>query len=277
MIRRAALLALALVCFTVPVLGGVEYERASTEHHKAGTAAFGSGDLPVTVALWFRASDNTTNQWLFSVSDEATPQNYYGIAYVGGVAGDQVRWQAQQGATADTALTLAGITDTTTWHSIVGVEYSTTDRRVYLDGVRGTDNATSISPGGLDNTLVGAIERSSGAENGTNGAVAWCALWKGYAFTDADALAWHKKKHPLAYRPLPANYWPMRGDGPAGTRLRDMVGGLSLTTVGGTPTKTDSPPIRTPAPFYGINRRNLLPDALHLWRCREEDTYALAA
>lgn len=75
------------------------------------------------------------------------------------------------------------------------------------------------------------------------GVVAYVTLWS-VALTDAEVDELEAGRHPLTMHPESIlSFWPLHGDGPVGTRVRDMAGGLTMGTVTSTPTKAELIPV----------------------------------
>ncbi|MFQ5351440.1 MAG: hypothetical protein ACE5D3_00005, partial [Candidatus Binatia bacterium] len=111
------------------------------------------------------------------------------------------------------------------------------------DANKGT-NATTLVRSSPNRSGIGVLLRSAQGFY-FNGALAHLVLWKGRGLDAVDAEALAKGAHPYtrAHGSL-AHYYKLRGNGPAGTVVRDSVGGLHMNdVVGGTPTKAEEEPL----------------------------------
>lgn len=224
---------------------GVEFDGSS--HY----TVLGATDTspPLTVSCKVRASTNAANMTAVGLAQSSGDLDYWILAYLG-ASGDAIRWQASMasGTVVDFAVTSTTISDTAAWHHLCGVEASSADRRVYLDGGGKGTNATLVTPSmPAPRTGIGLTPRTS-LDLKWQGAVAQVAIWN-VALTDEEVLSLAQGKHPFLVRlgSLIA-YYPLDAHNAAGAV--DMVSGLHLTTVTGTPTSTDSPPIHRPQPQY---------------------------
>ena len=64
-------------------------------------------------------------------------------------------------------------------------------------------------------------------------------------FSDDEFVALSKGVNPYTIHPeFISHHWPLSGDGPANIQVRDVVGGVNLDTINGTPIKVDSIKLR---------------------------------
>jgi hypothetical protein len=133
------------------------------------------------------------------------------------------------GGTADAFAT--GNFSTGVWHSLVGVQSSSTSRVFYGDGVAGTGNTTSANPTSaqLDRTTIGALVSNGSHLSTANGDIAECAIWDvDLTAEEAAMLAAHVC--PLLVRPSRlVFYCPAQGTPSAEI---DRVAGRVLTWGG---------------------------------------------
>jgi hypothetical protein len=222
------------------------------DYLKRTGALLAAADKPFTVGVWFRTANLTALQTLFSMSDEATNNNYFYVAANGDQVGDPVR--AVEAPTFRAAASTTGFL-ADTWHSGTALYLSSTSRSAFIDGgSKGTAAALSSTPAGLDNTAVGALIHST-ALSGMNflaGHVAYVFVWDA-ELTDAEVADWHAGNIPqqaflVAAYDLTVNH----GAGP----VPDLIGTADLTINGATfdagqtppETYTFVPPVNTIAP-----------------------------
>lgn len=94
---------------------------------------------PFSVSVWIKAGKITGTQGIVMFGNSATTTTYYGIQLVNAKPSIVVRNTRARTATSTTALT-AGKR-----YHLVGVFNSTTDRRLYLDGVQTASNTNNVS------------------------------------------------------------------------------------------------------------------------------------
>ena len=161
---------------------------------------------PITVACWARkdTASDTVGTGLSAFGD-------YTLGFGGGArrfqfdthAGD-LRW-ISVGASAASA-SKSGIVSGR-WHHMMGVELSTTSRYAVLDGIGGTQNTTSATPGGTQNRfVVGAIFDDGLNQSHFSGQIGEFCVWNRSLFDLRGALADPGQRFALWY-PLRSRKW----------------------------------------------------------------------
>jgi len=134
-----------------------------------------------------------------------------------------------------------------TWHHILGIWTSASGRRIYLDGVAGTNLASSITPAGLNTTAVGR-QSTSAPGNYISGRVAEVAFW------DLSTVFTTNEISMLALGVIPSNvrfselveYHPMLMDLDP---TLELIGASGLTQFGGPIVSGHPPLILSGSPF----------------------------
>jgi hypothetical protein len=173
--------------------------------------------LPVTIACFFNADDNTNNQRLVDLYNGT---QYISIGLGGAVAGDPLRIISYNGSGLQIVTTTTGYS-TGQWHHACGVFASSASRTGYLDGGgKATGNAsfTHYPPNGL---IIGRL--STEATQHLNGRIAEVGIWNA-ALTDAEVASLAKGMTCDQVRPQAlAFYAPLVRD------LNDQKGRLTIT------------------------------------------------
>jgi len=132
------------------------------------------------------------------------------------------------------------------WCHLAGVFTAANSRMVYLDGVAGSVEGTTLAVPTVDRIVIGAWERQGSWMAYFAGYAAEAAVWK--VALNASEIAQLAAGHsPLLVRPgdLIA-YWPLGG--PFGNDDRDHLAGLYDLTPFNSPGWTDHPSINYPQP-----------------------------
>ena len=225
------------------------------------------------VACWFKIDGTGSDQVL--VESSTTGVLDFAVLYVQGSSGKLTFDARGARAQHDTVVT------TGVWHSAVAVRIASNDTRIYLDGVRGNDDATDSEQDDASRIVLGRHHSGAVKASALIGDLSHVVFWKGYAWTNADGLAWHSGQSPFHIGVGKIwNYWPLNGDGPLATRARSIAGvGDELAPVDDTQEKTDSYPIRRQGVQYSRADRLwiFLSRAFSDPRCYRRERYALAA
>lgn len=215
------------------------FTTAGSDKLRTTTLPIASGTPPFSMACWFNPVNVSSDQYLMSMSDEATTNNYH-ILYARGAVSGQLTAHSRAGADpAYCNTTIAA--STATWNHACGVWSSTSARAVYLNGAnKGSQSGVSATPAGLDNFVIGALDRSA-SDVFSDCTIAEAAVWN-VALTDDDVLVLATGVAPTAVRPASlVGYWPLLG---RFSPEIDVSQGHGLTLTG--TTAADHPPIRYP-------------------------------
>ena len=193
---------------------------------------------PLVFSCWFNSNDSITNhQSLIHIGDkDLSHQQLFELLLLNSAGTQRIQMAAVEVAVG-TALT-ADTWTPNTWQHACGIEASSTDRRVFLNGGSKGTNATNITPVNVDRTNIGARMNTTPAFF-MSGMIAEAAIydlsaWPGATNSDkADnfekilpSLA--KGFSPLCYPLGLVAYWPLiRG-------LNDKVGSYNMAVSGTT-------------------------------------------
>lgn len=195
--------------------------------------------VPVSICVWAKTSITGSVQELVALhaSGSANNRNVFDLSVS---ASNTVSMRAANGSGAGIAGSSTTIT-ANTWFSACGVAGATASRAVYLNGGgKGTDT-TSLTPTGINETLVGVANNAGSKTNawaqGGTGAIAWGAVWT-VALTDADALEYSLGVDPRLIEPASlVAFWPLEGIFPE----YNLLSNTSVLTEGGTLTVATDP------------------------------------
>ena len=205
------------------------FERFSNEHLQVDSTPITVA--PFSMAVWIYPKDVANSQTIMFNGDKDVADNYWRLHLQGNVAGDPIRFRAQD-TSGSYAQTSTGVT-ANTWHHICGVESASNSRAVLIDGGSKGTNATTRTPDNADRITLGRLGASSpGAPY--SGWMFWAAMWDA-ALVDAEVTSLAAGFHPFMVRPGNLKFFaPMGGLETAetdGGNSRDIVGGLTLTAV----------------------------------------------
>lgn len=195
------------------------FVAASTQYlFRAGTF---SVPLPIFMSCWCYSDSLTLSQCVMGVFDGGTASASHRLVLGGNVAGDPA-----QALSTNSAAASATAYPTNRWFHLAGSWRSTTDRRVYLEGIEET-NTTSVSVSTLSRLAVGARVQSS-VTIPMSGMLAMAAIWTDMipSKADLDALGRGVPPSYIQSDKLFA-YWPLLGVGPMepdGTNNQHLLG-----------------------------------------------------
>jgi len=221
-------------------------------HHNAAVIS----SPPFVLCGWFYTDTLIVSQTILSIGD-ASWTNVHSLSIMGGVTNDPVRawtWEAAGAGAADSSIAYT----TNKWHHAIGLFVSGTDRRVLLNGGSKGTNNTDKTPGGLDNTTIGASRWNGGVSYYFSGRVAETAIWnlsnwpgntasdKADEFERLAVPALAAGYSPLFFRQGLVGYWPLGGIYDKNDGDHDIIGGYNMTPYN-TPSTADHPPIIYPS------------------------------
>lgn len=120
------------------------------------------------------------------------------------------------------------------WSHIAGVQASATSRTGYLNGVAGTTNTTTYTPGPFTSTTVGGLMLNGTRTSFSGGDIAECAIWS-VALDAGEISALAAGFSPLLIRPASLVFYvPLLGNSPE----RELIARRQLTygAAGAAPT-----------------------------------------
>ena len=216
-----------------------EFDRPSGDVAVNGSAVV-SG-TPLTMACWFKTTDNVNGMALVSVATDGSDDNRFTMIASGFVAGDPIRAIAK--TTSVAAIDSSAGYSTGVWQHAAAVFASPTSRSAYVNGGNKGTSTTSRAPSGMNQT---ALARSSTVTpmryDGDLGEV---AIWN-VALTDAEIAALGRGVNPRLIRPgALAFYAPLWG---TSNPERDYTRGQRHLTLTGTTLSDEHPPVQPMPP-----------------------------
>ncbi len=194
---------------------------------------------PLTMACFFNADSLTATGMLISMySSGGGALTGFHLACAGAAAGDPIRAAVGNLGTFGTASTSAGYS-TGVWQHAAGVFSASNSRTVYLDAGSSGSDTTSITPGTLNNTVVGARVASGSLSNVFDGRIAEPAIWNA-ALTADEVAALAKGVSPAKIRPESLVFYP-----PLIRDLSELIAGVSLSA-------TAAPTVAAHPRVYGL-------------------------
>lgn len=235
---RAFLIAVLAATFVLPF----NALAARSQDATTDVTALISANLPVTgppftMACWFKAPDNAVEHSLMFLGTAGSNFQYHcWLTASGNVSGNPLTFYAAD--TSNTAVTVTNYnTDNVTWQHACAVGTSTTNRRVYLNGVSSSLSSTLRAPGAQNRFMVGNAALVS-TNTGNGQSVAHAAVWN-VALTATEVANLAAGRHPYTVRPDALVYYsPCEGDT---TNEVDMVANRSTTTTSSD--KAPQPPL----------------------------------
>lgn len=188
--------------------------------------------FPFTMSCWFKPT-SAVNSFAMALTGPALGIGTSG--YCGIVLSNTgtVRCQIDDGAgSADLTPDSGAVTLTNgTWYRLTLVFNSSTDRRLYINNTKTTNNSPMGFPSNLSAISVGELVTYWGSGSATNfcdAAIADAAMWSS-ALADIDVaqLVLGYSAHTVRVDKL-ENYWPLTGHGSTET---DYTGAQGLTVV----------------------------------------------
>lgn len=163
--------------------------------------------LPITLSAWVYLDSASAASAAGSVGSAGNTRCHFGISS-GGVP---VATSATTSGTSGNAIGPSGLS-TATWYCLTATFASTTERKIYVDGVPQATNTTSINVGTLDRTTIGMRVAASAAGLFWPGRIAEFAVWNA-TLTDAEIASLAAGAKPIRVRPASLRvYVPLPGE-----------------------------------------------------------------
>jgi len=175
---------------------------------------------PFTMVCWFNPTNVSTDGALMAIGNSAG-SNRFQMNMNGATGGDTIAISSVGASTATASST--NLFTANTWHHAAAVCASNASRTIYLNGVQGTPNTTSITVVGVNNIMIGG--RWNGGSRGffANTKIAEVAIWN-IALTNDEVLSLSKGFAPYLIRPMNLRFYNRC------LRIsRDLSGGRALT------------------------------------------------
>lgn len=210
-------------------------------HSIAGASAPVTG-APLTLACWFNSNDAAAFQTLLELIDASDSGERFLLLALGTSAGDPVSLQVTGDVGGSTSPETSTGYSINTWHHACGVVAAVDDHAVFIDGGSKGTSAASVTPAGIDVSVIGA-HRSDAIptySSGASGLIAEVAMWNA-ALADAEVAVLAEGYSPLLVHPQNLVFYA-----PLVRELVDGVGGVTLTNNGST--VGDHPRVLLPPP-----------------------------
>lgn len=211
---------------------------------------------PIALAAWSNSdSGSTDNQYILSGCIDGATTHFGAISYnTSGGSPDGIRAIEFDGGY-DYAQTTADWS-ASTWHSVVGIFASDTDRRGFIDGANKVTDTSSQGFNSLDKIVIGAVYTNAYTFH-FSGSIAECAIWDLSAWpgaTDADKANNFEKIIPSLGKGFSPLFFPLglKAYFPLVRNLKDIIGGLSLTASASAPTVTSHPRVIYPSEIWVV-------------------------
>jgi len=223
------------------------YASASTQWSRAAKTP---PAFPFTFACWAFIDANGLST-LMAFGNTGSGNEYHTLNY-NSTSGNTAA-NSQTSVTARSS-TIAGLSQNR-WSAIAGIWAAANSRQVWLNGVFGTAETTSISPSGLNEYSLGNQVTYS---NYLNGHLAWPTVWD-CALSACELWAFLSSKDPRQIRPQ--NIWAQtelsRDEVNRASTALNYSARSSAFTMPGAATQPDGS-ARLPPPIITIQRRPLL-------------------
>lgn len=213
----------------------------SSQHLEVASAPVTA--VPLSIAVWVMISGTlTATRRIVSLSDpDGASETAF---YLHSVSGQVIGRTVNAGSGAQAVSSVGIVADT--WHHMCVVFSAVNARAAYLDGGNKGTNTGSITPAGIEKTLIGAREVTSTKSQFMNGRVAEVAIWN-VALNDAEVLALSGGIAPPYVRPGNCvAYYPLWG-------LHSPE--IDLCPVPQSLTLVNAPPIANHAPVTPFSAR----------------------
>ena len=151
---------------------------------------------PMTFSCWFMTDDLTIDQDLVEIGISGTSDNRWSLQFAGTVANDPLRAQTRD--TTSSNATITGVT-ANVWNHGAAVFAATNDRRVFLNGTKGTNAVVRAVSSGVNRTQIGARNNAS-IDLFFSGRIAEVAIWN-VTLTDNEITVLSNRVSPRFVRP----------------------------------------------------------------------------
>ena len=192
---------------------------------------------PFTLAGWFNAVDDNTQQTIIALIEGGTNNHFFTMWADGDAA--TVNFRIDAGVSSESCHSSTSWSDNV-WHHACAIAYATDSRAAFLNGGGKVTVSTDITAASIDELDIGATNRAAVAFE-CNGLLAEIGLWN-LALTDAEVAVLAAGYSPLFVRPQNLVFYA-----PIVRELVDTVGGATITN-NNTATVADHPRMIYPSP-----------------------------
>lgn len=192
----------------------------SGQYHSAATAAVTGAPATFSCWLW---PDNTTGSYVaLGVGRSGATGNYMGIGPYGSIASDPAAFEV---AGSGNGFGFSNGFTNSAWQHFAGVTASSTNRYAWLNGVRGAQHLSTLTPTSLNTTDLGTLTVNSPIAPFA-GLMAEAAIWD-VALSDDEMASLAKGISARRIRPQSLKFYA-----PMVRAVQDLRGGLTLTETG---------------------------------------------
>lgn len=204
---------LSIVCLAgLSARGAAEFTAASSQYGELLTWPWVTS-YPCTMSCWFKLK-SVSSQRLFAINSTTTERFQLDLDSSSNIV---VRSIASGGGS---STAFHGPVHVGVWYHLVGTFASTTDRKLYLNGVLKDDDSGSVVVANLNSVYLGTGRASGSLGNYFNGHMLQAAIWSD-VLTESEILSMgntNSPVSPLRIRPQQLVFYaPMFHVGSAGT------------------------------------------------------------
>lgn len=219
---------------SVPRIGTIHgpvpsWTYASTHHFLRDTPRLTAHPLTFVAIFKLNTLPSVTgdNHSLLTQSDFGGANNFWSLSLDNTT--DRCIAREKRGGTTRTAEAALTV-QVETWYYAAAVFNGTTDRRVYINGVKGTDTGSVAgAPTGMDNTVIGALKITGTIAVPFDGEIADVRMYN-IGWTDQDYEIFLSNPWDLYARPVRRVFFV-----PSGVTFEDAAGTLAgVSTISGT-------------------------------------------
>ena len=200
--------------------------------------------LPFTMACWFKPANITTAKALVSIGTSGGTDRLSLVEnQVSGLGG----CFASVNVVGTSESSVAGTVVAGAWQHFSAVFTSSSNRQAYFQGVAGTANTNTITPSGMNRTVIGARINAGSYGGNAAGEIADVGIWSvALAVSEIASLA--RGARPTSIRPESLVFYNPLDD----RWTYDRARGIFLTDVGPTGAAEDPPFLKKPRRKYFI-------------------------
>ena len=169
-----------------------------------GTDEYSTAPIPgllnvFTVFAKAKANDVTNALYILSINDSSDTDRQYALIFQGNVAGDPIRFRERYDGPFYNGSSVQSY-QADTWYSITGIRSSPTSRTVYVDGITGSTDTTSLSHPDIDTVDIGRLGDSTPSQSAVD--VAVVLLWERVLSISEIAIINANPLAPFRLKPL---------------------------------------------------------------------------
>ena len=176
-------------------IGSASFTASNDDYVDCGDAVSGISDYPFSVTGWFKGETKSGDGHLFTINDVSANNVKYGVLLRQSLNEGEVRIFAQNTTTQSNTYGSANQFNDDDWHHFAAVFENATSHKLYVDGVYGVANTTSVTfNSATDSFVIGIDKDSDGLGKEFQGEMAQVGLWS-KAMTQAQILSVMEKTY----------------------------------------------------------------------------------